>query len=64
MTATLDEDEAVVVVEDDDPTTEPSALVVEVATPPCLLPADEAPPFPALRLPPVDGFSPSIQTRC
>lgn len=66
MTATFDDEAAVVVAEDDDiePTIEPSTVVAEVVTPGCLFAATEVPPFPALRLPPVDGFSPNIHTRC
>lgn len=61
MTAIFDEDEVVVTAADDEPTTEPST---EAEPPVCLFPVDVTPPFPALRLPPVDGFNPSIQTRC
>lgn len=66
ITATFVEDEDVVdaAVDDDiEPTTVLSAAFAELA-PVCLFAAVVEPPFPALRLPPVDGFNPSIQTRC
>lgn len=64
MTATFDEVVATAPVDDDNEPTLPSATVAEVVTPACLLVTDVEPPFPALRLPPVDGFNPKIQTRC
>jgi hypothetical protein len=66
MTATFDDEVVAIAAEDDDnePTTVPSAAVPELLTPECLFDTAVAPPFPALRLPPVDGLSPSIQTRC
>lgn len=66
ITATFDDVDVATVPEDDDnePTTAPSATVAEVVTPGCLLATVVVPPFPALRLPPVDGFNPNIQTRC
>lgn len=66
MTATFDDETVVDVAEEDDiePTIEPSAVAVEAVTPACLFVATVVPPFPALRLPPVDGFSPNIHTRC
>lgn len=66
MTATFVEEEVVVDAAGDDdngPTTVLSAAFAEVA-PACLFVAVVEPPFPTLRLPPVDGFNPSIQTRC
>lgn len=66
MTATFDDDKVDDTEEDEDsePTTVPSAAVAEVVTPVCLFGTDVAVLFPALRLPPVDGFKPNIQTRC
>lgn len=66
MTATFDDEVVATAAEDDDnePTTVPSDVVPELETPECLFDTDVAPLFPALRLPPVDGLSPSIQTRC
>lgn len=66
MTATFDDEVVATVAEDDDndPTTVPSAAVPELVTPECLFDTAVVPPFPALRLPPVDGLSPNIQTRC
>lgn len=67
MTATFDDDKVVDTEEADDdnePIPVPSVAVTEVLTPECLLGIDEAALFPALRLPPVDGFKPNIHTRC
>lgn len=67
MTATLEDDEVVATIDDDDdidPTTVLSMALAEEATTPCLFVIVVIPPFPALRLPPVEGFSPSIHTRC
>jgi len=66
MTATFDDDEVDTEEVDDDnePMTVPSAAVAEVVTLECLFGTDVVPLFPALRLPPVDGFKPNIQTRC
>lgn len=67
ITATFDDDKVVdteEVDDDNEPTPVTSTPVTEVVTPECLLGTDVAAPFPALRLPPVDGFKPNIQTRC
>lgn len=66
MTATFDDEvvDTEEVDDDNDPTTVPSAVVAELVTLECLFGTDVAALFPALRLPPVDGFKPNIQTRC
>lgn len=66
ITATFDDEVVVAVEEDDDnePTIVPSTVVVEELTPACLFVATVVLPFPAFRLPPVDGFNPNIHTRC
>jgi len=62
ITATFVEDDEEVTAADEE-LTDPS-IVLEAVPPVCLFPANVTPQFPTLRLPPVDGFRPSIHTRC